>query len=51
MSTDSTAASLPGFEHLAAPAEKASRRSGPSREELLEPEWRVEIEAVAARVD
>ena len=36
MTTDSTAESLPGFEHLAAPAEKQSRRSGPSREELLE---------------
>jgi ATP-dependent DNA helicase UvrD/PcrA len=32
MSTDA----LPGFEHLAAPAEKDSRRSGPTREELLE---------------
>jgi DNA helicase II / ATP-dependent DNA helicase PcrA len=28
--------SLPGFEHLAAPAEKQSRRSGPTAEELLE---------------
>src|SRR6187397_1677040 len=27
---------LPGFEHLAAPAEKQSRRSGPTDEELLE---------------
>src|SRR4051812_5557355 len=36
MTTDSTAAALPGFEHLAAPDEKAPRRSGPSREELLE---------------
>jgi DNA helicase-2/ATP-dependent DNA helicase PcrA len=34
MTTDST--SLPGFEHLAAPAEKQSRRSGPTAEELLE---------------
>jgi DNA helicase-2/ATP-dependent DNA helicase PcrA len=32
MSTDA----LPGFEHLAAPAEKASRRAGPTAEELLE---------------
>src|SRR3954453_15574710 len=32
MSTDA----LPGFEHLAAPAEKSSRRSGPTAEELLE---------------
>src|SRR3954466_12322309 len=32
MSTDA----LPGFEHLAAPAEKSSRRSGPTGEELLE---------------
>jgi DNA helicase-2/ATP-dependent DNA helicase PcrA len=32
MSTDA----LPGFEHLAAPAEKESRRGGPSREQLLE---------------
>src|SRR5215468_1194675 len=31
MSTDA----LPGFEHLAAPAEKESRRRGPSAEELL----------------
>jgi len=36
MTTDATAASLPGFEHLAAPAEKPSERGGPSREELLE---------------
>src|SRR3954463_6621519 len=36
MTTDSTAAALPGFEHLAAPDEKAPRRSGPRREELLE---------------
>src|SRR4051795_2514244 len=36
MTTDSTAAALPGFEHLAAPDGKAPRRSGPSREELLE---------------
>src|SRR5262245_38008184 len=32
MSTDA----LPGFEHLAAPAEKQTRRTGPSAEELLE---------------
>src|SRR3954464_449715 len=32
MSTDA----LPGFEHLAAPAEQEPRRSGPSRDELLE---------------
>src|SRR3954464_3443702 len=32
MSTDA----LPGFEHLAAPAEKSPRRSGPTGEELLE---------------
>ena len=32
MSTDA----LPGFEHLAAPAEKQPRRAGPSPEELLE---------------
>ncbi|HRK46966.1 MAG TPA: UvrD-helicase domain-containing protein, partial [Nocardioides sp.] len=32
MSTDA----LPGFEHLAAPAEKQSRRSGPTADELLE---------------
>src|SRR3954451_8353978 len=31
-----TTESLPGFEHLAAPAEKQSRRSGPTGEELLE---------------
>ena len=31
-----TTESLPGFEHLTATAEKASRRSGPSRDELLE---------------
>src|SRR3712207_2759700 len=31
-----TTESLPGFEHLAAPAEKQSRRSGPTAEELLE---------------
>jgi DNA helicase-2/ATP-dependent DNA helicase PcrA len=36
MTTRPTAESLPGFEHLAAPAEQASRRSGPSAEELLE---------------
>src|SRR3954454_9401583 len=31
-----TTESLPGFEHLAAPAEKAPRRTGPTAEELLE---------------
>src|SRR5215216_3989700 len=40
MTTRPTAESLPGFERLAAPAERVSRRSGPgsgpSREELLE---------------
>src|SRR3954468_24258590 len=41
MTSDSISASLPGFEHLAAPAEKESRRrgganSGPSAEEVLE---------------
>ena len=35
MTTPSTSPSLPGFEHLAAPAEKTSR-NGPSAEELLE---------------
>ena len=30
-----TTESLPGFEHLAAPAEKESRRGGPSAQELL----------------
>ncbi len=36
MTTRPTAEPLPGFEHLAAPAEQQSRRSGPSAEELLE---------------
>src|ERR1700709_570652 len=36
MTTRPTAESLPGFEHLAASAEKQPRRSGPSPEELLE---------------
>ncbi len=31
-----TTESLPGFEHLAAPAEKQSRRGGPTAEQLLE---------------
>src|SRR5688572_20422776 len=31
-----TTESLPGFEHLAAPAERPSRRSGPTADELLE---------------
>src|SRR3954451_16999389 len=30
-----TTESLPGFEHLAAPAEKQARRSGPTADELL----------------
>src|SRR3954465_3421685 len=36
MTTRPTAEQLPGFEHLAAPAEQQSRRGGPSAEELLE---------------
>ena len=36
MTTRPTAESLPGFEHLAAPAEKQPRGGGPTREELLE---------------
>src|SRR3982750_4164490 len=36
MTTQSDPDSLPGFEHLAAPAERTAKRSGPSREELLE---------------
>ncbi|HEX5090378.1 MAG TPA: DNA helicase PcrA [Nocardioides sp.] len=36
MTTRPTAESLPGFEHLAAPAEKESRRRGPTAGELLE---------------
>ena len=36
MTTRPTAEPLPGFEHLAAPAEQQSRRSGPSAEELLD---------------
>src|SRR3954465_9409912 len=35
MTTRPTAEQLPGFEHLAAPAEQQSRRGGPSAEELL----------------